>query len=143
MSMGKDSIIPILAMIVLLLGIGSTVYVHAMRTEPTTTGDQTRITIHGQLFILEELFFNVEVRTISTDEGEKTGIALDQLITMMDIKCPSCHTYTIKAFRPHSYQQTVTWEMMQQGVLTDYARVYFPDVAHAFWVYNVEEIEVI
>jgi hypothetical protein len=140
--MGKDSIIPILAMIVLLLGIGSTVYVHALRTDKTTTDNEAHITIYDQIFTLEGLFSQVKIRTISTDEGDKTGIALDQLITLVGIECPSCYTYTIKAFQPHPYQQTVTWEMMQQGILTDYSRVYFPDVAHAFWVHNVEEIEV-
>ncbi len=118
-------------------------YVHAMQAKKTTGDDEPTITINNQAFTIEQLFVEGEPRTILTDEGEKTGIALDQLILSAGVECPSCHTYTIKAFDPHSYQQTATWELMQQGVLTDYARVYFPDVAHAFWVYNVEEIEVI
>lgn len=146
MFMGKDKSIPLIAMVVLSLGIGSTLYVHAMQPEQMP-GDNVIVTIHGQVFTIEQIFAECEPRTIITDEGEKTGAALDQLIILAGVECPSCHTYAIKAFYPHTYQQTVTWDILQKGILMyneQYnARVYFPNIAHAFWVYNVEEIEVI
>ncbi len=145
MSMGKDKSIPLIAMIVLLLGIGSTWYVHAMQPEKAT-GDDLTITINGKVFPIEQTLAEGEPRTITTDEGEKTGVALDYLIILAGVGCPSCHTYTIKAFYPHPYQQTITWDTLQTGILTyseQYnARTYFPNTAHAFWVYNIEEIEV-
>ena len=40
-----------------------------------------------------------------TDEGEKSGISLKDLILKTGISCPSCYEYTIKA--KDGYQQTV------------------------------------
>jgi len=143
--MGKDKLIPILAMVVLLIGIVFTAYVHAMQAGHATD-DEYLLTINGQTYSINQIFAEGEPCTITTDDGEKTGIALDQLIVLAGVECPSCHTYTIKALYPHPYQQTVAWSTLQTGILTydgDYnARVYFPNLAHAFWVYNVEEIEV-
>ena len=79
-------------------------------------------------------------RVIETDEGEKTGIALDELIITVGVGCVNCHEYTIKA--KDGYQQTVNWDILKTGILTDYGRVYFPDTAQTFWVRDVIEIEV-
>ncbi len=134
MIMGKEKILPIIAMTVLLIGIFSTIYVHANQIEKNS------IKINGQEFTLDQLFSIGVMRVIETDEGEKTGVALDDLITMVGVGCTQCQEYTIKA--KDGYQQTVNWEILQTGILTDYGRVYFPDAAHTFWVRNVIEIEV-
>ena len=139
MFMGKEKLIPIFAMVVLLVGTVSSIYVHA--TQVNTDGDTNFITIDNQEYDLEQLFSIIKQRTVETDDGEKTGIALDELIIYVGVGCPACHEYTIKEKGP--YQQTVVWENMQNGILTDYGRVYFPNLAHAFWVYNVGSIEVI
>lgn len=131
---GKEKIIPIFAMIVLLIGIFSAIYVHA------THIDMNTIKINGQDYTLDQLFSIGVMRTIKTDEGEKTGIALDDLILKVGTGCPQCHEYTIKA--KDRYQQTVNWNIMKTGILTDYGKVFFPDTAHAFWVRDVIEIEV-
>ena len=136
MSTGKEKLIPILAMVVLLIGSISAVYVNANQT----IVEKGTIKINNEKFLTSELFDSVSIKTIETDEGYKTGIALDQLIIFTGVKCPSCHKYTIKAKDP--YQKTVNWEDMKKGVFTDYGRVYFKDKAHAYWVSNVVEIEV-
>ena len=134
MNLGKEKIIPIFAMIVLLIGISSTIYVHANQIEKDT------IKINGQEFTMNQLFSMGAQRVVETDEGEKTGISLDELIITVGVGCTDCHEYTIKA--KDGYQQTVNWDILKTGILTDYGRVYFPDTAHTFWVRDVIEIEV-
>jgi len=131
---GKEKLIPIFAMIVLLIGTFSAIYVHATQINKDT------ITIYGQEYTTDQLFSIADTRTIETDEGEKTGIALDDLMVKVGVGCPSCHKYVIKA--RDKYQQTVNWNVMKTGILTDYGKVYFPDTAHSFWVRDVIEIEV-
>ena len=136
--MGKENLIPVLAITLLLVGICSTLYVHATQINPET--DVGSITINGQKYAVEDLFLVVEQKTIIADENEETGIALDEMMYYTNVGCPSCHEYTIKA--KDTYQQTVTWDDMQTGILTEQNRVFFPDMAHTFWVCNVIEIEV-
>ena len=137
MSMGKEKIIPILAMTVLVIGSFSALFVHANQL----IVEKDTIVVNGEKFTTKELFESVNLRTIQTDEGNKTGLALDELIIYSGVNCPLCHKYTIKAKDP--YQKTVNWDDMKKGVFTDYERVYFKDKAHAYWVYDVVEIEVI
>jgi len=132
--MGKEKIIPILAISVLLLGVFSALYVNATQVNKDT------ITINGNDYTISQLFSMGTKRTINTDEGEKTGIALDDLILKVGVGCPTCHTYIIKA--EDKYQQTISWDILKTGILTDYGRVFFPDTAHTFWIRNVIEIEV-
>jgi len=132
--MGKEKLIPLLAMSVLLIGIFSAIYVHATQVNKDT------ISINGHEYTIDTLFSIGIARTIKTDEGEKTGVALDDLMSKVGVSCLSCHSYIIKA--KDRYQQTVSWDIMQTGILTDYDRVYFPDTAHAFWIRDVVEIEV-
>ena len=121
-------------MIVLLIGIFSTIYVNAYQIEKDT------IKINGQDFTFDQLLSNGVEQTIETDEGEKTGIALNDIIIYSGVDCTQCHEYTIKA--KDGYQQTVNWDILKTGILTDYKRVFFPDTAHSFWVRDVIEIEV-
>ena len=132
--MGKEKLIPIMAMIVLLVGISSTIYVHASIINKET------ITIKGEEYTFDQLSLMSKTRTINTDEGEKTGIALDDLIINAGIGCPSCHKYTFKA--KDGYQQTIDWEHMKKGILSKESRIFFPDTAHALWVRDIIEIEV-
>jgi len=134
MILGKEKIIPIFAMIVIFVGIFSTIYVQS------TNIDRDTIKINGQEYTIDQLFSMCEMRIIEIDKGEITGIALDDLISKVGVGCPQCVKYTIKA--KDKYQQTVDWDIMKTGILTDYSRVYFPDTAHSFWVRDVIEIEV-
>lgn len=131
---GKEKLIPIFAIIVLLIGSFSALYVHATQINKDT------ITINGEEYSIEQLFSMVDLKTITTDEGEKIGISLEDLMIKVGVGCLSCNDYTIKA--KDSYQQTVNWDVMKTGILTDYGRVYFLNTAHSFWVRDVVEIEV-
>ena len=132
--MGKEKIIPILALIVIIIGGTSSAYVYL------TQIDKETITINGEEYTIDELLFMGETKTIQTVEGEKTGAAFEDLIQKMGVGCPSCHEYTIKA--ADGYEKTVTWDIMKTGVLTNIKKVFFPDTPKAFWVGDIIEIEV-
>jgi len=132
--MGKEKIIPILALIVILICGTSTAYVYV------TQIDKETITINGEEYTIEQIFNLGVEKTIQTIEGEKKGISLEDLIPKVGVGCPSCHEYTIKG--NDGYQKTVNWDIMRTGVLTDNKRVFFPDTPKAFWVSDIVEIEV-
>jgi len=134
MNLGKEKLIPIFAMIVLLIGTFSVIYVHASQIDKNT------ITINSQEYTIDEIFSLAESKTIETDEGIKSGVSLADLISKVGISCTSCSKYTFKA--KDGYQQTVDFEIFKTGILTDYSRVYFPNTAQALWVSDVIEIEV-
>lgn len=132
--LGKEKIIPILAIIVLLIGITSAVYVHASQINKET------ITINNQEFTIDQIFSIAKSKTIETDDGIKTGVSLEDLMLKVGISCLSCYKYTFKA--KDGYQQTVDFEILKTGILTTENRVFFPNTAHALWVHDVIEIEV-
>ncbi len=141
MFMGNDRLFPILAMIVLLVGISSSIYVSGITNEQKI--DDETIIINDVEYSKSEFLSSIEQITISTDSGEKTGYPLDQMIIKSGVNCHECHKYTFKAVEPDPYQQTVQWTDIKTGVFSlDKNRVYFPDLTHSFWVYNVVEIEV-
>jgi len=131
---GKDKLIPIFAMIVLVIGISSAIYVHASQTNKET------ITINGEEYTIDEIFILAKTKSIDTDEGEKTGVSLEDLMIKAGIGCTSCNKYTFKA--KDGYQQTVDYNILKTGVLTKNKSVFFPDTAHALWVRDIIEIEV-
>jgi hypothetical protein len=132
--MGKEKIIPILALSVILIGIVSSVYVYA------TQIDKDTISINGNEYSIDEIFFIASKMTIETSEGEKTGASLEDLVMKAGVGCPSCYGYTIKA--KDNYQQTVEWNIMKTGVLSKEGKVYFPNTPKKFWVSDIVEIEV-
>ena len=132
--MGKEKLIPIAALIVILIGAGSSAYVY------TTQIDKDTITINEEEYTIDQIFYLSDTKTIETIDGEKTGVALEDLIPKAGVGCPSCHEYTIKA--ADGYEKTVNWEIMKTGVLTDIKKVFFPDTPKAFWVGDIIEIEV-
>jgi len=134
MTLGKEKIIPIIAICILLVGTSSAIYVNNTRIDKDT------IKINGYEYIINQLFDIGSIKTIDTDDGKKTGIGLEDLIYKLGINCPECHLYTIKA--SDKYQQTVGWDILKTGILTEYQRVFFPDTAHYLWVSNIVEIEV-
>jgi len=134
MLMGKEKTIPIFAMIILLIGIFSNVYVYANEISKDT------INIQGQEYTIDQLFGLVSTKTIIIDDSEISGASLEELVLKMYPQCSSCSQFTIKA--KDGYQQTVSWEVMKTGILTDKYRVIFADTAHSFWVRDVIKIEV-
>jgi hypothetical protein len=131
--MGKEIIIPILALVIIIIGGTSTAYVYLTHIEKDT------ITINEEVYTIDQIFYMVETTTIKTIEGEKTGASLKNLIQKTGVGCPSCYEYTIKA---NDYQKTVDWDIMKTGILTDFKKVYFPNTPKAFWVEDIIEIEV-
>jgi len=132
--MGKEKLIPICALFVILISVISTFYVYA------TEIDKDTITINREEYTIEHIFYLGTIKTIQTIDGEKNGVALDDLIQKIGIGCPSCFEYTIKG--KDGYQKTVDWNIMKTGVLTEVKKVYFPNTPKAFWVGDIVEIEV-
>jgi len=132
--MGKEKLLPVFAIAVLIIGCFSSLYVNAIE------GDSKTIKINNEEYTIRQIFNFANTRTIITDDGEKTGVALDDLIINTASKCSSCNAYTFKS--KDGYQQTVTWDYLQKGVLTEDNRIYFSDTAHSFWVKDIVEIEV-
>ena len=85
MILGKEKLIPIFAMLVLLIGSFSVIYVHASQVDKDT------ITINNQEYTIEQIFSIAESMTIETDEGIKSGVSLSDLIIQVGISCKSCN----------------------------------------------------
>ena len=133
--MGKATIILITgAVLVLLLGGYSTLYV-AQHTTQATTGI---ITVNHHTYTLTQLFTHVHLRNFT--DLNASGIALDALITYTNVSNPDTHQYVISA--SDGYQKTVTWDNLQHGLLTNTSRTYFTDLPKAFYVFGVVSIEV-
>ncbi len=137
MIMGKEKFIPIIALMILLIGVSSSVYVYATQTDTEILGDS--IIINNQRYAFEEIFSTTEERTFKSLNF--TGIALDDLIVKTGIECPSCYSYTI--IGEDDYQKTVTWDNMKNGLLTEGKMTVFSDLPKAFRVKDIVEIRVI
>ena len=131
--MGKEKLIPLVALIMLILGATSTVYVYATQIDTDT------ITINNIEYTVDQIFYVAEPRTF--DSLEYSGVALDDLILKTGIACAECHEYNISG--DDGYQKTVQWENMQNGLLTNERKVIFTDLPKAFRVKNVITIEVV
>ena len=134
----QTSIIPYIAISVLMIGSTSALYVHAVQN--SQLNDPTTLLINDEMFQVGSIFDQFSNTTITTDDGEKTGVQLSLLLLSTDLSCPTCHMYTLIA--SDGYQQTVTWNDIEKGVITMEKRAYFPDFAHSFWVRDIIEIEV-
>ena len=128
--MGKERLIPIFALVILLISSISTLYVYA------TTTNSDFIIVDGTEYTIDQLFFLGEDRSIS----EYIGTALDVIIKKTGIATPESQTYTLIA--ADGYQKTVQWENMQNGLLTREGQSIFSDLPKAFWVKDIVEIEV-
>jgi hypothetical protein len=135
MIMGKEKLIPSLTAIILIISISSTIYVYATQINKDT------ITLNGEEYTIDDIFFITEEKTIDTKEGEKTGADLEDLISKIGIGFPSFQVYTIKA--KDGYEQTVNWDIMKTGIVDKNRKVFFPDTPKKFWVSDIVEIEVI
>jgi len=64
MIMGKEKFIPIIALMILLIGTGSSAYVYATQTDTEILGDS--IIINNQQYAVEEIFSTTEPRTFES-----------------------------------------------------------------------------
>lgn len=128
--MNNKRLIQIFAIIVILIGIGSTVYVQLTKT------GSAQITVNGKDHTINQLFDLAEARTIE----EESGIALDDLMVKVGIENPEEYEYTI--IGADGYQKTVKWENMRNGLLTVERESIFSDLPKAFRIEEIIEIKV-
>ena len=137
MTLEKNNSLTSFAIVLLLVGSISTLYVHATHHK---TLDEDNIVVNNIKYDIIYLFSIIPEKTIILEDENLTGIPLDKLIEFTGFNCPECHRYTI--IGKDGYQKTISWEEMTKGVFTRDRRVCFSDLPHAFWVRNVIEIEV-
>jgi len=130
--MGKDRLLPIFALLILLIGSVSSIYVYA--TQATTN----TLLVNGQHYTMDQLFSLTKPRTFN--ESQYSGISLDDLMLKTGVSHPEQHTYTLKGV--DGYEKTVTWENMKNGLLTKEGESVFSDLPKAFRVKDIITIEV-
>jgi hypothetical protein len=130
--MGKDRLLPILALLILLIASTSSLYVYASQTTSET------LLVNGQHYTMDQLFFLTRPRIFN--DTDSVGIALDDLMLKTGVSSPEQHTYTLKG--ADGYEKTVTWENMKNGLLTQDRASIFSDLPKAFSVKDIIEIEV-
>ncbi|MCX6664848.1 MAG: hypothetical protein NT038_02120 [Euryarchaeota archaeon] len=132
MFMGKEKLIPILAILILILGSGTTLYVHAAQNNTKS------ITVNEKTYTVDQIFFISQTRSFPS--LDISGVALDDLLMKAGVTNPDQKTYTI--IGADGYQKTVIWENIQNGLLTKDRQVYFSDLPKAFRIKDVITIEV-
>ena len=130
--MGKDRLLPIFALLILLIGSVSSIYVYATQTTTNT------LRVNGQYYTMDQLFSLTQPRTFN--ESQYSGIALDDLMLKTGVSQPEQHTYTLKGV--DGYEKTVTWENMKNGLLTKEGESVFSELPKAFRVKDIVTIEV-
>jgi len=130
--MGKDRLLPILALILLFIASSSSLYVYATQSTTDT------LLINGQYYTMDQLFSIAKPR--SFNDSQYIGIALDDLMLKTGVSNPEQHTYTLKG--SDGYEKTVTWENMKNGLLTKNRESVFSDLPKAFRVKDIITIEV-
>jgi hypothetical protein len=130
--MGKNQLLPIFALLILLIGSVFSIYVYATQVTDNT------LLVNGQQYTIDQLFSLAQPRTLN--ESQYTGIALDDLILKTGVTQPEQHRYTLRG--SDGYEKTVTWENMKNGLLTKESESVFSDLPKAFRVQDVITIEV-
>ena len=77
---------------------------------PTYRYTGLTVNIAGEEYTIEQIFSLAEQRTIKTDEGEKIGASLEELVAKTGTSCSKC-TYTITA--KDGYQKTIEWDILR------------------------------
>jgi len=127
--MTKNKWIPIIAAVVLLIGISASVYAYLQQTN---TGS---VSINGVEYSSAELMDMGAERVVE----EFSGAALDELMISAGVPEPEAKEYTL--IGADGYQKTVTWENMENGLLTADLMSVFSDLAKAFRVKDIIEIK--
>ena len=130
--MGKDQVLPLLALLMLLTASSTSLYVYATETTIYT------ILVNNQEYSIDQLFSFTVSR--SFHELNYSGIALDDLMVKTGVINPDQHTYTLRG--ADGYEKTVTWENMKNGLLTKNQVSVFSDLPKAFRVKDIVTIEV-
>ena len=128
--MTKKKLIPIIAVVVLLIGIGTSLLLFLNNRNSSV------VTINGTEFSSKEIFTLSSERSID----EYSGVALDELMVDAGVSDPEGLEFTL--IGSDGYQKTVFWENMQNGLLTPDLMSVFSDLPKAFMVKDIVEIEV-
>jgi len=128
----KQKLLILLAVILVAIGVVSTLYLTLFRGSEKVEG----LFIGETEFSLNELFDTLELIVVE----EYQGVSLAELINNAGIQNPEEKKYTVAA--EDGYQKTVEWKSMQKGVLTREKRVVFPDLPKQYWMKNIAKIEV-
>lgn len=128
--MGKERLIPLVAILVLILSSISTVYVYAIQSNSEV------IDIQGQDYTIDQLFYLGEEQVIE----DYTGAGLATIMKKIGIRHPEEQDYTI--IGADGYQKTVQWEHLENGLITKERQTIFSDLPKAFRVKDVVRIEV-
>jgi len=129
---GKKRFLILLAVILIFIGVGSTLYITLFKGTEKTEG----LLVGETEFSLNELFSTSELITVK----EYQGVALAEVINKAGIKNPEVQEYTIIA--EDGYQKTVEWESIKEGIFTREKRVVFPDLPQQYWIKNTTRIEI-
>jgi hypothetical protein len=129
---GKKRFLILLVVILVVIGVGSTIYILLSKGAEKTEG----LLVGETEFSLNELFDNSELITVE----EYQGVSLAEIIDKAGIENPEAQEYTIIA--EDGYQKTVEWESIQEGIFTSEKRVVFPDLPHQYWIKNTTKIEI-
>lgn len=133
MIIDNKKLILAIALIILIIGSISNIYVYA------TQLDKTVISINEKEYTIDQIFFITEPKAL--DSLNFSGVALDDLINKSGVAYPNKHEYTI--IGADGYQKTVDWENIKNGLLTYEKMVVFSDLPKSFRVRDIIEIEVI
>lgn len=132
--MGKEKFLPVVAISVLFLGIFCSLYVNARMV------DSTEVLVHETTYSFDQLFIFYEEISMEIEGIMYSGIGLDELLIKSGVDTPETHLYQIHG--SDSYQKTVTWDNIKNGVLTREGVVVFNNLPKAFWIKDVVHIEV-
>ena len=133
--MKREKLLLLGAVLVLLIGMGSTIYVHS--TEAKTD----KIEINGKAYTIDQIFFIAEHRTLKLSDGNFSGIALDDFIKKVGIPNHKDKKYTFVG--ADGYQKTVEWKDLENGILLKDRKVVFSHLPKQYWVKDVVKIEVV
>jgi len=128
----KKRLLILLAVILIIIGVGSTLYITLFKG-----AEKTEVLLVGETeFSLNELFGTSDLITV----GEYQGVSLVEVINKAGIENPEAQEYTIIA--EDGYQKTVEWESIKEGIFTSEKRVILPDLPKQYWLKNTTRIEI-
>ena len=132
--MGKEQTLPLIAILILIISSSTTLFVYAQTT------NQKLITIADETYTIDQLSTLGTQKTLEIEDKTYIGIHLSNLIKKIGISNPEQQQYTLTG--TDGYQKTVTWENLQNGILTLEQQTIFSDLPKAFRVKNIITIEV-
>jgi len=135
-----EKIVVVVAILLLSVGVASSYYVNQIEKENKELAEGNIILVGDTEINLDELFEKYEVKNVETTKGNFTGISLSALINETNIEDKDAHDYTVVG--SDGYKQTVSWEDMKKGIITEEKKTVFPHLPGKFWVKDIVKIEV-